>query len=95
MQCGRSTLGSRVSPRISLGAATASTQHNPSDRLGAVRFFGLLDREHAEVIEFYAARQDAHRELAEILRDEPDWAGQFEIMIVDFSGLEPTVTSTR
>jgi hypothetical protein len=60
-----------------------------------VRFYGLLDREHGEVIEFYTSRDVADRELAEILHDEPGWAGRFEIVLVDFSGLEPTVTSTR
>jgi hypothetical protein len=58
-----------------------------------VRFYGLLNHEHAEVIEFYASRDVADRELAEILHDEPDWAGRFEIVMVDFSGAEPTVTS--
>jgi hypothetical protein len=58
-----------------------------------VRFYGLLDREHAEVIEFYATGRDADRELAEILADEPDWSGKLEIVIVDFGGLEPTVAS--
>ena len=60
-----------------------------------MRFYGLLDRDRAQVIEFYAIRQDADRELAEILHDEPDWAGRFEIVIVDFTGAEPTVTLTR
>jgi hypothetical protein len=44
------------------------------------------------VIEFYPFRDVANRELAEILQDEPDWAGRFEIVIVEFSGAEPTVT---
>jgi hypothetical protein len=47
------------------------------------------------VIEFYATPQDANRELAEILADEPDWAGRFETVTVGFSGAEPTVTSAR
>ena len=42
-----------------MAAWAIATQHNPSDRLGAVRFHGLLDREHAEVIEFYATRDVA------------------------------------
>jgi hypothetical protein len=32
----------------------------------------------------------ADRELAEILRDEPGWAGRFEIVTVDFSGRSRT-----
>jgi len=59
-----------------------------------VRFHGLIDRDHAEVIEFYASRQDAECELAEILHDEPDWVGRFEVVLVDFSGAEPTVAPT-
>jgi hypothetical protein len=35
----------------------------------------------------------ADRELAEILLDEPGWVGKFEIVLVDFGGLEPTVAS--
>lgn len=57
-----------------MAAWAISIQHNPSDRLGAVRFHGLLDREHAEVIEFYATRQDADRELARSFMTGP--AGQ-------------------
>ena len=55
-------------------------------------FFGLVDHDLDEVIEFYASREVADRELAEILHDEPDWLGRFEIVIVDFAGAEPTVT---
>ena len=51
----------------------------------------MIDRGHAEVIEFYATRHDADRELAKILHDEPSWTGRFEIAVVDFSGAEPTV----
>jgi len=47
------------------------------------------------VIEFYVTREAAEIALAEILDDEPGWEGRFEIVLVDFSGLEPTVTSTR
>ena len=47
----------------------------------------------SEVIEFYPSRQAAQLELAEILADEPDSAGRFEIVIVDFTGAEPTVAS--
>ncbi len=52
----------------------------------------LLDHNLDEVIEFYATQRDADRELGEILADEPDWPGKFEI--VDFGGLEPTVAMT-
>jgi len=29
----------------------------------------------------------------EILHDEPDWMGRFEIVLVDFSGATPAVAS--
>jgi hypothetical protein len=60
-----------------------------------VRFYGLLDREHAEVIEFYPSLYDARRALAEILHDEPGWAGRFEVVIVDFAGAEPAVRTLK
>jgi hypothetical protein len=44
-------------------------------RKAACCFHVLLDREHAEVIEFYSSRDVADQELAEILHDEPDWDG--------------------
>ena len=50
--------------------------------------------EKFELVDFYASRDAAEGELAEILHDEPDWAGRFEIVLVDFSGADPTV-STR
>ena len=58
----------------------------------AVYFYGLLDRDHAEVIEFYPSREAAERELAEILHDEPGWVEKLEVVLVDFSGAEAAVT---
>jgi hypothetical protein len=57
-----------------------------------VRFYGLLDREHAEMIELYPSREAAARELAEILADEPEWVEKLEIVLVHFSGAEAAVT---
>jgi hypothetical protein len=60
---------------------------------GGMRFYGLLDRYHAEVIEFYESRETADRELSEILHDEPDGR---DVRDRD-RGLiraQPTVTST-
>jgi hypothetical protein len=51
-----------------------------------VRFYGLLDREHAEMIELYPSREAAARELAEILADEPGWVEKLEIVLVHFLG---------
>jgi hypothetical protein len=44
------------------------------------------------VIEFHASRAAADREL-QILHDEPDWSGKFEIVVVNLGGLEPTVAT--
>ncbi len=49
-------------------------------------FYGLHDREIREVTEFYLRLDDAERELAEMLHDEPGWRGRFEIVVVDFTG---------
>jgi hypothetical protein len=57
-----------------------------------LRFYGLLDRDLDEVIEFYPSREAAERELAEILADEPGWVEKLEIVLVDFSGAEAAVT---
>lgn len=54
-------------------------------------FYGLLDRELAEVIEFYPSREAAEAELREILADEPGWVARLEIVLVDFAGDEPVV----
>jgi hypothetical protein len=56
-----------------------------------VRFYGLLDHDLDEVIEFYLTGDAAERELAEILADEPGWVEKLEIVLVDFAGAEPTV----
>ena len=72
--------------------------HRPSGQSGrsADRLwpwsYGLLDHDHVEVIEFYPSKEAADWELAEILHDEPDWAGRFEVVLVDFSGDEADVT---
>ena len=76
-----------------MAASAISTQPNRSDPPRAVRFYGLLDHEHAEVIEFEPSRAAAKAELAEILADEPGWVEKLEIVMVDFSGAEPTVAS--
>ncbi len=57
----------------------------------ARRFYGLHDREIREVTEFYLRLEDADRELAEMLHDEPGWRGRFEIVVVDFGGAEVVV----
>ena len=58
-----------------------------------MRFYGLLDHDLDEVIEFYPSREEAERDLAEILAVEPGWVEKPEVVLVDFLGVEPAVTS--
>ena len=58
-----------------------------------MRFYGLADWENDEVIEFYPSRHAAETELREILSDEPEWAGRFEVVVIDFRGAKPTISS--
>jgi hypothetical protein len=37
------------------------------------------------------SRDAAEAELAEILRDEPGWSRELEIVAVDFGGAEPAI----
>ena len=70
-------------------AATAiSTQRNQSDRLAAVRLYGLLDHDLDEVIEFYVSKDVAERDLA----DEPVWVEKLDIVLAGFSGADVAIT---
>jgi hypothetical protein len=51
-----------------------------------VRFYGLLDHDLREAIEFYPSREAVEAELAEILGDEPGWVTKLEIVQVDLGG---------
>ena len=44
-----------------------------------VLFYGLLDHELQEMIEFYPSREAAEAELAEILGDNPGWVSKLEV----------------
>ncbi len=57
-----------------------------------MQFYGLHDRDLAEIVEFYASLEDADRELREIVHDEPDWTGRYGIVLADFSVAEVTIT---
>jgi hypothetical protein len=59
-----------------------------------MRFYGLLDHDLQEVIEFWVSNDAAQHELAEVLSDEPGWIDKLEIVLVDIGGPEPTVAST-
>ena len=60
--------------------------------MSGVQFYGLHDRDLAEVVEFYATLEDADCELREIVHDEPDWAGRYGIVLAEFSGAEVVIT---
>ena len=55
-------------------------------------FYGLHDREIREVTEFYLRLEDAERELADTLHDEPGWRGRFEIVPLAASVIGPRIT---
>jgi hypothetical protein len=44
--------------------------------------WGLLDRFVDDVIDVYESRAAAERALANVLTDEPDWHGMFEVVPV-------------
>jgi hypothetical protein len=56
-----------------------------------MRFYGLLDHEIEEIIEFYPSYWAAEAERLEILEDEPLWWDKLEVVLVDFSGAEVDV----
>ena len=41
--------------------------------------WGVVSSEIEQVIEFFRTRREAERMLAEVVRDEPNWQGQFRI----------------
>jgi hypothetical protein len=44
--------------------------------------WGLLDRFVDDVIDVYDSRAAAERALENVLTDEPDWHGMFEVVLV-------------
>ena len=46
--------------------------------------WGLLDRFVDDVIDVYDSRAAAERALANVLDDEPDWDGMFEVVPLSF-----------
>lgn len=53
-------------------------------RLAAVTFWGVADYRLGELIEVFRQRADAEAMLADVLRDEPSWAGQLDVVAVEF-----------
>jgi hypothetical protein len=50
--------------------------------------YGLADyrlRDFGEVIEFYPSREEAETALRDVLKDEPQWAGEFGVVAVEFA----------
>ena len=58
-----------------------------------MRVFALVDESVVELVEFsvelFARREDAERILAELLHDEPEWRGLFQIEEIDLGPLSP------
>jgi hypothetical protein len=48
-------------------------------------FYGLADKSLDAVIEFYASEDQATRDLATILRDEPDWESILSVVRVEYA----------
>jgi len=48
-----------------------------------VRAFALVEVGHRQAIGLYLRREDADRELEEILGDEPDWMGTLDVQPVE------------
>jgi hypothetical protein len=49
--------------------------------------YGLADERangSAEVVEFYASREEADAALEGVLEDEPGWAGEVSVVAVEF-----------
>ena len=49
-------------------------------------FWGLLDRQIAEVVDFYLSREQAEAERETIIADEPEWESTLQVVRVDFRG---------
>jgi hypothetical protein len=53
-----------------------------------VILYGLADRrltEFGQVIDFYISKREAEAALADVLTDEPDWAGVVGVVALEFS----------
>jgi hypothetical protein len=53
-----------------------------------VTFYSLADyhlRDFGEIIEFFLCREEADAALRDVLRDEPEWAGQLGVMPIEFA----------
>ncbi|HMI99249.1 MAG TPA: hypothetical protein VK488_05395 [Gaiellaceae bacterium] len=51
-------------------------------------FYGLADfrlNDFGEVIEFYNSQAEADAALNDVLRDEPEWAGELGVIAVEFA----------
>ena len=47
-----------------------------------MRFWALVDHFVEEAIELYLTREQAEQALRDLLTDEPEWAGMFEVEVV-------------
>jgi hypothetical protein len=52
-----------------------------------VTIYGLADyrlRDFGEIIEFFVTREEADTALVDVLRDEPEWAGELGVVPIEF-----------
>ncbi len=47
-------------------------------------YYGVLDRQLGDVVEFFTSREGAERFIAECLADEPDWRDVLAVQLVEF-----------
>jgi hypothetical protein len=50
----------------------------------------VLDHE-AEIIDLYVTRASAQEELKQLLRQGPEWRGKAELVLVDFTRVDPLI----
>ena len=54
----------------------------PSER--EVIFYGIANSFSKDISDFYASREEAERALAQVLADEPEFAGQLWVEAMEF-----------
>ena len=50
-------------------------------------FYGLHALDTEEVVDWFLTEQKAEAALRDVLRDEPGWVGEVEVVRVDFDAL--------
>jgi hypothetical protein len=55
--------------------------------MGEMILWGLVDLDLQEAVELFPSRASAEEALADVLRDEPEWADLLAVQPVEFVGL--------